>query len=854
MISERWRKIEEIYNAAAELPPGDRERHLDTACDGDTSLRRELENLLAFDEETGAGLDRELEDTIRGQAEELARDESEPVVGRRFGAYRVIGIIAHGGMGIVYRAVRDDEQFEKQVAIKILRRGMGADAVARFARERHILARLDHPNIARLLDGGTTGSGMQYVVMEYVEGSPVTEYCALHQLTTRKRLDLFRQICAAVQDAHRKLVVHRDIKPSNILVTAEGVPKLLDFGIAKLIDDDLPEQTIALRLLTPDYASPEQVKGGAITTATDIYSLGVVLYELISGHRAHRFTNRTTAEMEKVVCTVEPEPIPGELGSIVQKAMQKEPERRYETVEQLAVDVGRYLAGQPVAARPDTMWYRSRKFVARNRIAVAVSALAVLALVFATTAAVIQARRAQVRFQQLQKLANAVVLNPALFRGSGTLRNEERLLKTVIQYLDNLSRDSGEDPAVEHARARAYQTVQQLQEFAPRGMREPKAAAESNRKKLEIYERLLARNPNDETARLGLVQAYADIRTIESCRKSIQIAARLAGKLQFRYVLVSPYLYMARLQLEAGDPRAALATVAAAEERGLRRDALLLGIKAQALSAIGDLHAALAQTEAARSTLTSLTTTGPQVTRFAAALPHFNFAAILGDPMALNLGDRSAALAHYREAVRLLQEVAQLNPRDADRSWLAKAQMGVGIMLLESDPERALEQFRTALPAVEEKDRARCHALIGSALRRLHRAAEALPELQKSCDLTPSVVAWNETGDALRALGQTAAADQSYRHGIALAESEVKAKPYNMPSHRDLADAYERLAQFHAASHHPDDAHAWWEKSLAVWRDWSRWGVSSEFDQRRRAAAERAVKKYVGFARVNSPE
>jgi serine/threonine protein kinase len=317
MTWDRWRQFEEIYQASADLEVRERSVFLDPAC---------------------------------------AVEASELVIGRRIGQYRVTGVIGTGGTGTIYRAVRDDHEYQKEVAIKVVKRGMDLDAVLfRFRRERQILARLEHPNIARLIDGGLTEDGQPYFVMEFVEGRPLTDYCADKPL--KDRLHLFRQACAGVQYAHQNLIVHRDLKPANILATKDGTAKLLDFGLAKALSpDEAPQQTFTMvRTLTPDYASPEQVRGEVTTTASDIYSLGAVLYELVSGQRAHQFKNRTTAEVERVICMTDPPPLAGELGNIVQMAMHKEPQRRYATLEQLSEDVRRYLDGLPVLARKDTV-------------------------------------------------------------------------------------------------------------------------------------------------------------------------------------------------------------------------------------------------------------------------------------------------------------------------------------------------------------------------------------------------------------------------------------------------------------------------------------------------------------------
>jgi len=309
MTPERYQQIKNLFHAALEREPGERAAFLDQACAHDPSLRAEVETLLAAAEPAEGFIERAIQDAVTL----IAADQPEPVEGQRIGPYEVIRQIARGGMGAVYLAMRADDQYRKHVAIKLIRRGLDTDdIIRRFRNERQILAGLDHPNIARLLDGGATDDGRPYLVMEYIAGEPIDDYGDQHKLGAEDRLTLFRQVCAAVHCAHQHLVIHRDIKPSNILVTEDGTPKLLDFGIAKLLTPELAAQTLdatapALRLMTPDYASPEQVRGEPITTASDVYSLGVVLYGLLTGHRPYRLTGRTPHEVLQAVCEQDPE-------------------------------------------------------------------------------------------------------------------------------------------------------------------------------------------------------------------------------------------------------------------------------------------------------------------------------------------------------------------------------------------------------------------------------------------------------------------------------------------------------------------------------------------------------------------
>ncbi len=379
--------VEKIFLAAVELPAGKRAAFLETACAGDAELRAEIDSLLAFDSDKS----RPLSSILAASAVDLL--EGPDMSGVRIGPYQIERVLGHGGMGSVYLAHRADDQFRRNVAIKFIRRGMDTpEAVARFLRERQILADLNHPYIARLLDGGATESGIPYFVMEYVEGHAIHDYCARKNLGLKARCELFRKICDAVSYAHRSLVVHRDLKPSNILVRDNGTPALLDFGIARLIDDAAAmdrTRTALTMLMTPDYASPEQLRGKPTGTATDVYSLGVVLYFLLTGTRPFALDGTTPFEMARTVCEDEPprpssiakrRELSGDLDNIILMALRKEPERRYSSVEQFSEDILRYLQGRPVLARESTFRYRAGKFVLRNRMGVVASAAAVAAL------------------------------------------------------------------------------------------------------------------------------------------------------------------------------------------------------------------------------------------------------------------------------------------------------------------------------------------------------------------------------------------------------------------------------------------------------------------------------------------
>ncbi len=364
-------------------------------------------------------------------------------------------------MGVVYKAIRDNRAFEKAVAVKVLHLGLETPAMLeRFRQERQILAGLEHPNIARLIDGGTTSAGLPYIVLEYVEGVPLTQYCEREKLPREQRLHLFLKVCDAVEYAHRKLVVHRDLKPVNILVTADGTPKLLDFGIAKLLDNSSEQTATLLQALTPDYASPEQLRGELVSTATDTYSLGIILYELLTGRRPYKIATSSPVEICRLVETAVPEE-PGlgeDLDNILRMALRKEPERRYNAVRALAADIESYLDHRPVAARPDTISYRVRKFSRRYwwQLAAVCSIFALLSASLAIALA--EQRRTVRRFQQVRQLANRFLFDfhDKVAKTPGTLKARAMMVATAQEYLNSLAADAKGDAGLQRELGVAY--------------------------------------------------------------------------------------------------------------------------------------------------------------------------------------------------------------------------------------------------------------------------------------------------------------------------------------------------------------------------------------------------------------
>jgi len=501
MNPEQFRRMEALYDVAAGMAPAERGRFIDESCADDEQLRQAL--VAAF-LDGDSGLTRVVEHAAAAVA-----DAEAVWTGRRMGPYRIVRPLGRGGMGAVYLAVRDDEQFHKEVAIKTLKFELeGGPAVSRFRHERQILAHLEHPNIARLLDGGTTEYGTPYIVLEYVvDGVQITKWCERQQLSIEARLRLFRQVCDAVQYAHQHLVVHRDVKPGNILVTPDGTPKLLDFGIAKLLDagaaagvQDPPTATNAL-LMTPDYVSPEQFLGHAVSTATDVYSLGAVLYELLTGQRAHAIQNYDALEIARVVCDTAIRPpsalgnrrLRGDLDTIVLKAMDKDPSRRYQSVLALSEDIHRHLEGLPIAARPVTSAYRAAKFVRRHRIGIAATTAVMVSLAVGMALAVREARIAQRRFAQVRELANTFLFQfydqVTPLAGSTAVRSS--IVETARKYLDGLSKEVGSDTGLLAELAEAYGRLGDVQgHFGLANLGQMEDARRSYQRGLDLYARI----------------------------------------------------------------------------------------------------------------------------------------------------------------------------------------------------------------------------------------------------------------------------------------------------------------------------------------------------------------------------
>ncbi len=849
MTPELWKQVKRIFISAIERDPSERAAFLDRECDADDALRAEVESLIASHEEAESFIESPaLEDAAFIQypnregggsfqyPDREGGDAGEEMVGRRLGPYEVIREIGHGGMGEVYLGVRADDEYQKQVAIKLVRRGMDSDfIIRRFRNERQILANLDHPNIARLLDGGTTEDGLPYFVMEYVEGTPITDYCDSERLSINERLMLFRAIASAVHYAHQNLIVHRDIKPGNILVDAEGTPKLLDFGIAKLLD---PKHTVqgatetetAMHLMTPEYASPEQVRGEPITTASDVYSLGVLLYELLTGHRPYKLKNRLPHEIIRVVCEEQPHKpstsvtrdgkdtvdqeartmpisenasrerrespeklsrrLAGDLDMIVLMAMRKEPQRRYASVERFSEDIRRHLEGLPVLARKGTLSYHAGKFIRRHKAGVAAALLILLTLVAGIVGTAWQARVARVEkakaeqlFADAREMANSFMFDfhDAIQDLEGATPAREMLVKRALAYLDRLAKQASDNPSLQRELATAYQKVGDIQGrpgFANLG--DKAGALQSYQKALEIRRALAAADPGNQELKRELGQIH------ERLGDAYRMTGNTDGALQnYQRALEIREGYYSISSLPVEGP----ARVEMLYELGTIYDRT-----GDLFAVTGNIGEALKHQRKALEIREALFAENPDDAKVRRAL--FISYIKTGD-MSAATGDVAGALDRYRRALAISKALSDSEPTNARaRRELAVNYDKIGNALAAGkDTTQALDYYRKAL-AIRES---------------LAAADKTNAEARR--DLT---ISYDKIGSSLAELGNTAEAFSYYRKALANDQQLSAADPANAQARQDLAISYTKLADILAQSENLKGALDNYRKGLAI--------------------------------------
>jgi len=759
----RHERLQELFESALERSGAERQAFVRSASASDPELGAELEGLLASHAETSTFLD--------AGVSALA-----PPLGR-IGPYELLREIGHGGMGTVYLAARADDEFRQTVALKLIRRGMDTDlVVSRFRNERQILASLHHTNIAALLDGGTTPGGNPYLVMEYVDGQPIDRYCEARRLPIRARLELFLLVCRAVQHAHARLVVHRDLKPGNILVTEDGQPKLLDFGLAKLLDPEVSAEktTTQQRFLTPSYASPEQIQGKPITTASDVYSLGVLLYQLLTGNRPYGSESSTAQEMSRAVCEEEPtrpsvaalrgtdaearaatrsatprglrRKLSGDLDAIILKALRKEPERRFAPVERLAADLRHHLEGRPVSARAGTTWYLASRFVATHRAGVIATGLVILSLAFGLVETSRERARAERRFAEVRELSNSFLfeIHDAIEDRPGSTKVRELLIERAQRHLDGLAREAGGDRELQLELASAYEKLGDVlgRFFVSNLGRTPEALA-SYQKALTIRVALVSETKGNAQERLDLARNYERIGEILEAR-----TGDLPGALERLKRALAILEGLAREQ--PGNVEAQYA---------LSGSHFLVG---GTLQSLGDRTGALANLRSALAVREELAKTHPDSIRFKRGLGN-NYGQI-GDLLRED-GDLAGASDAYRRALSLFEAVRTQDPADTStRLSLQQVWQDLGMVEAQlGNAQAALQDYRSALDICEK---------LASAdpanVEPRRRLAQVLSRM----------------GDALSSAGSAAEALASQRRALAVAEGYAG---------RDSADPLSRL-------------------------------------------------------------
>ncbi len=854
MAAERWQAVKRLLQDTLDRPPGERPAFLEAECGHDSDLRAEVADLVRAHAAAG---DRFEAPPLAARAEEApSRGPQPPAPPEHIGPYRVLRELGRGGMATVYLAERDGGDFRQQVAIKLIDQGIrGMDSAAivqRFRTERRILAGLSHPNISRFFDGGTTVGGLPYFVMEHVDGAPIVRWCDDRGVSVDERVRLFRQVCAAVHYAHQNLVVHRDLKPGNILVTSDGTPKLLDFGIAKLlavddaaspVGDDL---TAFARPMTPDYASPEQVRGEAITTASDVYSLGVLLYQLLTGRMPYRIARDTgAAELIRIVSEQQPEPpstaacrretatardegTPGaaaagprpalskDLDAIVLQAMRKDPARRYASADQLSEDLRRYLEHLPVVARRDALGYRARKFVERHRAGVLAATLAGLALVATTGVAVVQARaaererqRAERRFADVRRLANSFLFefHDAIQDLPGSIAARELVVRKALEYLDGLAAESGDhpgDPAADRGLlaelAQAYQRVGDVQGMPYRAsLGHTEDALRSYEKALALRRRLLAEAPTSE---LRLAAAEAETR----------IGAVLAARGDTRGALVRHRSALAEISaLTRGASFAAARSAAAPAAVAVGDDQWELGDMA---AAVAEYRGALGSAEDLRRERP----TDREARRYVGVVEQR-----LGDALGLQ-GLWTAALAHHQASLAVDRALAEDSPSSAetqrdlatDYVRLAVAHQALKDLPATLREHRQALEIREHLRSLDAKDSraltdlaeslvqiADVEAQAGDTPTALAHFRRALPLRREQAAIDSTNLRWQDDlaaglthyGTAL-ATSDRAGALAALREALAVREAIAAKEPAFSASNPALANLYLTLGRF----------------------------------------------------------
>ena len=860
-------ELTRLFSDVADLSMSERERYFADHHVG-AALRAELDSLLRYDVEAGSALD----DAIGAEAQLLTSGDAA-WEGRRCGAYRLIRLVGRGGAGAVYFAERVDGEIEQCVAIKLLRPDAEGQTLRdRFLNERQILASLQHPGIARLLDAGQTEDGKPYLVMDYVEGAPIDAYAA--RLDLRRTLDLFLEVCDAIAYAHRSLVIHRDLKPSNILVDGSGHPKLLDFGIAKILDIVTSTTRTQERRLTPDYASPEQVRGAAQTTATDVYSLGAVLYTLLTGTSPHAFSGVTPEAIDAAICNVEPTPasrvkaeLPRDLDFILGKALRKEPGERYASVDALADDVRAFLERRPVRARSGNAWYRTRKLAARHWLPTSAVAAAIASLSIGIYVANSERRIAERRFLQLRQLAaKLTAVDTAVRNLPGSTAARQQMVAASMEYLDGLGRDAYRDRDLMMELAQGYVALAQVQGVPVRpNLGQYDAAVESLRKADVFLQRVLAKEPARPDALAAAAEREQDLMIIADSRRRYDDAlAHGARSAEHLDALTRAPNISAR---QAHDAAITYMNIALAYGNGhrldegirlirrsveLARTAALPSELAQGLSVLanllrlsGDLEGALPAIVEARRISESSDYPNELTKSLALYGVLVRQAQIVGPADGIGLDRRGEAIELLQGVYDSMERLAAQDSSDAtSRDRVGTTARQLADLVRAEDPERALAiydrgiQREREIPSNVKARREEAHLLAGSsyALRSLGRHREARERIDRALELLRAAGDWpaatvppeREPVPVLMALGdlESAAGDASavrtYRDlvdRIAAGHPDVE---YDLREASDTARVYTAFAGVLRRAGRTDEAAAIDVRRLAIWQAWDR--------------------------------
>ena len=857
-------RAEELFHEVADLSEQARLQYFDTH-GVDALTRKEVEALLSFDSPSGITLEDNIHHVVQRA---LAHYESKDM---RCGPYSLRDLLGRGGMGSVYSAERVDGEVAQRVAVKLLRPGMDEPSLRQlFLAERQILAALSHPNIARLLDAGHREDGQPYLVMEYVDGQAIDVFAAGQSV--RQKIVLLRKVCAAVGYLHHNLVIHRDLKPANILITAEGEPKLLDFGIAKILDSAGDPTVTGVRLFTPDYASPEQVTGEQVTTATDIYSLGAVLYKLLTGASPHRSESDSYHGLALAISEGKITPpsklvpsLDADLAIVLMKALRREPQERYATVEQFSEDLENYLTLRPIHARTGDTFYKTRKFLRRHWLPVGAAALAIMGLSAGVLVANQQRAIAQRRFVEVRQLANKLFdIDAAVRQLPGSTKSRQLIVDTSLDYLRRLSEDAETEPELALEVGNAYMRVARVQgvPISP-NLGQMGQAEQSLQKAQKLIQGVIAAEPANRTALLRSAQIAHDRmlmarfngrheEALAFARKSAEWLEKFhpgtADKTEAPAILVT-YLNVASQEMLAGEYDEALSLCRrAAETARLFNSTRYLGtylwVSADVFRKQGNLDAALKDIRESVRILKPTDESAALGLRMNFGLALIHEAKILGENNAITLGDSQQAASIFEEAFNIADKLVHQDRDDQNaRGLLASAGIPLADLLRETGAERSLAIYDHVIGHMAEiKDNTsfrlyEVSALAGSTypLRRLGRSGEVYQRLATTFEKLRQVKAYpaekirlrSESDEALCALADDAAARRDVSRAIEIREdlsakvlASHPAPEASLDDAVDMSRLYSALAKLHRQAHHTDLASALELRRMELWRHW----------------------------------